>query len=125
MDAGPRAKAAVTGAADCHLCVVPLQAAAAAGAAFGEPSRAPIPPTNEGSGSGGIAAVRVRPDGKIAASGGWDRRVRLWQWGKWKPLAVLQQHTGTVNAGIIVARPLPRNMKITSTTTRPVMNRVR
>ena len=35
---------------------------------------------------------------KVFAAGGWDRRVRLWQWRKWKPLAVLAQHGGTVNA---------------------------
>ena len=40
----------------------------------------------------------VRPDGKILAAGGWDRRVRLWQWRKGKPLAVLKHHAGTVNA---------------------------
>ena len=42
--------------------------------------------------------VCVRPDTKLLATGGWDRRVRVWQWGKWKPLAVLRYHTGTVNA---------------------------
>ena len=40
----------------------------------------------------------MRPDSKLLATGGWDRRVRVWQWGKWKPLAVLRYHAGTVNA---------------------------
>ena len=38
--------------------------------------------------------VCVRPDTKLLATGGWDRRVRVWQWGKWKPLAVLRYHAG-------------------------------
>lgn len=109
LDVDPRARAAVTGAADCQVCVVPLLPRGAAetptgangptgGLGLGEPSRHAIPVTNESSGSGGIASLRVRPDGRVVASGGWDRRVRLWQCRRMKPLAVLRHHTGTVNA---------------------------
>jgi WD40 repeat protein len=111
LDVDPRARATITGAADCKVCVVPLRPRTAAGTptgpdgatggagfSLGEPTQHAIPVTNESSGSGGIASVRVRPDGKVVASGGWDRRVRLWQCGRMKPLAVLRHHTATVNA---------------------------
>mmetsp|Transcript_54986 Transcript_54986/g.97077 ORF Transcript_54986/g.97077 Transcript_54986/m.97077 type:complete len:106 (-) Transcript_54986:184-501(-) len=48
--------------------------------------------------SGGVSSLSLRPDGKLLAAGGWDKRVRVWQTRKWKPLAVLRQHNGTVNA---------------------------
>lgn len=57
-----------------------------------------VPVTNEAHGSGGIQTLSIRPDGKLLAAGGWDRRVRVWQWKRFKPLAVLQHHTATVNA---------------------------
>ena len=70
-----------------------------AGGALGEPSaQLSVPVTNEASGSGGLSALSCRPDGKIFAAGGWDRRVRLWQWRKYKPIAVLKHHTATVHA---------------------------
>ena len=66
---------------------------------MGEPTaRLTVPVTNESSGAGGLSSVAVRPDGRIFASGGWDRRVRVWQWRKLKPLAVLKHHTATVHA---------------------------
>lgn len=87
---------ALSGAADCKLCITPL---GEAGAATPPPiHQLSIPPTNEAAESGGISSVSVRPDGRIFAAGGWDRRVRLWQWRKWKPLAVLRLHTATVHA---------------------------
>jgi WD40 repeat protein len=111
LDVDPKARVAVTGAADCKVCVVPLLSTrgadtpgdadgptGGAGLGLGEPTQHAIPVTNESSGSGGIASVRVRPDGKVVASGGWDRRVRLWQSKRMKPLAVLRHHTATVNA---------------------------
>ena len=110
IDVDAACRAVVTGGADRAVRVVALRAAdagegAASASAFGaDVAELPIPVTNEASGAGGIASIRVRPDGKILASGGWDRRVRLWQWGggkrgaKHKPLAVLREHTGTVHA---------------------------
>lgn len=100
VDAHVGGEFVITGAADLKLCVVPVQQASADSddaAPAGPAAELAIPPSNESSGSGGIASVCVRPDGRIFAAGGWDRRVRLWQWRKWKPLAVLQHHTGTVN----------------------------
>eukprot|EP00753_Platysulcus_tardus_P007263 PLAT15005.1.p1 GENE.PLAT15005.1~~PLAT15005.1.p1 ORF type:complete len:351 (-),score=91.77 PLAT15005.1:60-1088(-) len=58
----------------------------------------------------GVAALAVRSDGRIAASGGWDHRVRVWSWSKRsskggrkarkevKPLAVLRYHSDSVYA---------------------------
>lgn len=84
----------LTGSADCKLVVTPLLA----GGEPGEPvGQLQVPVTNKASGSGGLASICNRPDGKIFAAGGWDRRVRIWQWKRFKPLAVLQHHTGTVN----------------------------
>lgn len=94
IDVDQKSAHALSGAADCKLCVTPL-----AGGALGEPSaQLSVPVTNEASGSGGLSALSCRPDGKIFAAGGWDRRVRLWQWRKYKPIAVLKHHTATVHA---------------------------
>ncbi|XP_078486822.1 guanine nucleotide-binding protein subunit beta-like protein 1 [Ciona intestinalis] len=46
----------------------------------------------------GIAAVKIRRDQKIIATGGWDYKVRIFGFKKLKPLACLQYHTGTVQA---------------------------
>ena len=93
IDVDPAGATAVSGAADCALCVASL-----AGGEVGAPTRLDIPVTSEASGSGGVASLAVRPDRKLLAAGGWDKRVRLWQWKRWKPLAVLKQHTETVTA---------------------------
>jgi WD40 repeat protein len=96
IDVGPKAEHALTGAADCVLCIVPLSAVVGG---FGEPiAQLSVPVTNEATGSGGLSSVSSRPDGRIFAAGGWDRRVRLWQWRNFKPLAVLKHHTGTVHS---------------------------
>ena len=93
LDVDVKGEHALSGAADCMLSVVPLR-----GGAPGPPTaQLSVPPT-ESSGTGGIASVAMRPDGRIFAAGGWDRRVRLWQYRKLKPLAVLRTHGGTVNA---------------------------
>jgi len=47
----------------------------------------------------GINAVRIRSnDEKIIATAGWDHRVRIFAWKKFRPLAILKDHTGSVNA---------------------------
>ena len=93
----PKGAHALSGSADCSLYVTPLSSGGEAAPA--EPvAHLSIPVTNEASGSGGIASIAMRPDGRIFAAGGWDYRVRIWQMKKFKPLAVLQQHRGTVNA---------------------------
>ena len=89
----------MTGAADCTLNVVPLALSEPPATELRPPTaQCTIPLTSEASGSGGLSSVCVRPDGKLLASGGWDRRVRVWQWKRLKPLAVLQLHKATVNA---------------------------
>ncbi|KND04800.1 uncharacterized protein SPPG_00502 [Spizellomyces punctatus DAOM BR117] len=40
----------------------------------------------------GIAVVRIRPDGKIVATGGWDSKIRIYNAKKFKPLAILRGH---------------------------------
>ena len=45
----------------------------------------------------GISAVRVRQDGKIFATTGWDSRIRIFEFRTGRPLAILRQHAGTVN----------------------------
>ncbi|KAI7812333.1 guanine nucleotide-binding protein subunit beta-like protein 1 isoform X1 [Triplophysa rosa] len=46
----------------------------------------------------GVSSARVRADGKILATAGWDNNVRVFGWKKLKPLAVLQHHTDMVNS---------------------------
>lgn len=45
----------------------------------------------------GIADVKIRPDRKILATAGWDRRIRIFRWSTMKPLAVLTFHSATVH----------------------------
>lgn len=40
----------------------------------------------------GTNVIRIRPDCKVFASGGWDGRVRIYSWKSLRPLAVLTEH---------------------------------
>lgn len=45
----------------------------------------------------GISDLAIRQDGRIAASAGWDFRIRIFGMKKLKPLAVLSYHTASVH----------------------------
>ena len=44
----------------------------------------------------GIGAIAIRHDGRIVATAGWDKQVRVYDYRKRKQLAVLQYHRGGV-----------------------------
>eukprot|EP00775_Hariotina_reticulata_P002594 gene2594-2896_t len=46
----------------------------------------------------GIADVAIRPDNRIAASAGWDGKIRVWHAVKCRPLAILKWHNQQVAA---------------------------
>ena len=45
----------------------------------------------------GLNSIALRPDGKVYATGGWDRRIRVFSAKSHKKLCVLQLHDGSLN----------------------------
>ena len=103
VDTDSKFRRAITGSADCKVCVTPLAmnvdntSAMGNTCTFGGPQEIEIPVSKESSGAGGIASICVRGDSKIVAAAGWDHRIRVWQWRNMKPLAILRMHTQSVN----------------------------
>lgn len=52
----------------------------------------------DGGGKPGVDVGRFRPDGRLFAIGGWDKRVRLLDRRHAKPLALLKGHSASVSA---------------------------
>jgi WD40 repeat protein len=48
-------------------------------------------------GHAGVGSVAIRGDQRIFATGGWDKRVRVWDFKRLRPLAILKAHAGPVN----------------------------
>jgi len=54
---------------------------------------------NGPAGKPGVSICRFRPDGRVFAVGGWDKRLRIFDRSKTaKPLAILKGHSASVNA---------------------------
>ncbi|KAJ3145835.1 Guanine nucleotide binding protein (G protein), beta polypeptide 1-like [Geranomyces variabilis] len=63
----------------------------------------------------GTAAVRIRPDGKIVATGSWDSSIRIFSAKTLKPLAVLQAHRQNINCLCFAGEGRTAETKMTTT----------
>uniref|UniRef100_A0A6P7F9J6 Guanine nucleotide-binding protein subunit beta-like protein 1 isoform X1 n=2 Tax=Diabrotica virgifera virgifera TaxID=50390 RepID=A0A6P7F9J6_DIAVI len=81
----PYTKRAVCGAASNMLQVFTIDSS------YQMALKAEVSITNEG-----CNIVKLRPDGKVLVSGGWDGRLRVFSWRTLRILAVLAEHKNTI-----------------------------
>lgn len=67
----------------------------------------------------GLVALRIRPDNKLFATGGYDGRIRIFSMKSMKPLAILQYHRDSVysldfgkNDNLLVASSLDNRISL-------------
>lgn len=76
----------ISGSADSHLCFFTVDVSAGR---LDLTHSLPLP-------SAGVGDVAIRADGRLAATGHWDGRVRLWHARRGAPLGVLRYHAKAV-----------------------------
>src|SRR5262249_7016309 len=90
----PKANALLAAAMDRRAACCALAAAAPAGAPAGRTPAKHLAWSHDN----WVHALDVHPDGARVATGGTDRQVKLWQWGKDQPLAAFRAHGDCVRA---------------------------
>lgn len=59
----------------------------------------------------GLSFVAIRSDSKIVATGGWDKRIRVFGWKSLKTLAVIDFHKGKIESLALSSKPMSNNQE--------------
>jgi WD40 repeat protein len=94
----PQAKVLLAAAMDRRVVCCELPADAAKAPAQGQQPPAVTAKHLSWSHDNWVHALDVHPDGARVATGGTDRRIKIWQWGKDQPLAQFHAHEDAVRA---------------------------